>query len=592
MDPLRPHDPPAIGPHTLLARLGSGGMGQVYLGRSPGGRQLAIKVIREDFAQSGDAAARFRREVETVRAVRSAYTANLVDASLETVPYWLATEYVPGPTLTRVTGERGPLPPETCFRLFAALAEALAQVHEHGITHRDLKPHNIILSPVGPKLIDFGIARGAEQTALTRTGVAAGTPGYTAPEVITRNEVTFAADVFALGATIACAATGRPPYGEGSLESVVYRVVHGEVDVDGVEPRLAGLVRACTAADPGARPALSEVIGRCGVTSSLVDDPVYGAFAELGERAPEDVQAAAAAGLIPQRLVGAAAYTPTYAPTYVPPPQAPEPPRRRSRRGLWIGAAAGSVALGVAIGLVVALPDEGDRASGAGAAGAGPSGQPAAVSSGLPAGTPGPAGKQSGAPQSSESAAPTSAAPPAGPREEPKYIEATNPNRDFWSPAGGSGMGSCNMPSEERSEYFQAGIPAIANPAEGPVVTADGGGISFRLKYADPKLEKPYYVSVAVKPPHEIDPATGKASRFTNLGMGYTSTPVDLFAGGDPTKDVELKYPDDFRAVQDGKPYASAVPFHADPGNWTVIFYHVKGPKEYASVMCRGFTVR
>ncbi|EME96555.1 serine/threonine protein kinase [Streptomyces mobaraensis NBRC 13819 = DSM 40847] len=595
MDPLRPHDPPTIGPHTLLARLGSGGMGQVYLGRSPGGRQLAIKVIREDFAQSGDAAARFRREVETVRAVRSAYTANLVDASLESAPYWLATEYVPGPTLTRVTGERGPLPAETCFRLFAALAEALAQVHEHGITHRDLKPHNIILSPVGPKLIDFGIARGAEQTALTRTGVAAGTPGYTAPEVITRNEVTFAADVFALGATIACAATGRPPYGEGSLESVVYRVVHGEVDVDGVEPRLAELVRACTAADPGARPALSEVIGRCGVTSSLVDDPVYRGFAELGERAPEDVSAAVAAGLIPQRPVGAAgaaggAYTPTYAPTYVP-PQPPEPSRRRSRRGLWIGAGAGSVALGVVIGLVVALPDDGDRKP---EAGAGPSGQPAAVSSGLPAGTPGPAGKPSGAPRSSSSASapPTGAAPPAGPKEEPKYIEATNPNRDFWSPAGGSGMGSCNMPSEERSEYFQAGIPAIANPAEGPVVTADGGGISFRLKYADPKLERPYYVSVAVKPPHEIDPSTGKASRFTNLGMGYTSTPVDLFAGGDPTKGVELKYPDDFRGMRDGKPSAPAVPFHADPGDWTVIFYHVKGPKEYASVMCRGFTVR
>ncbi|MER5781416.1 serine/threonine-protein kinase [Streptomyces mobaraensis] len=586
MDPLRPHDPPAIGPHTLLARLGSGGMGQVYLGRSPGGRQLAIKVIREDFAQSGDAAARFRREMETVRAVRSAYTANLVDASLESAPYWLATEYVPGPTLTRVTGERGPLPAETCFRLFAALAEALAQVHEHGITHRDLKPHNIILSPVGPKLIDFGIARGAEQTALTRTGVAAGTPGYTAPEVITRNEVTFAADVFALGATIACAATGRPPYGEGSLESVVYRVVHGEVDVDGVEPRLAELVRACTAAEPGARPALSEVIGRCGVTSSLVDDPVYRGFAGLGERAPEDVSAAVAAGLIPQRPVGAAgaagvAYTPTYAPTYVP-PQPPEPSRRRSRRGLWIGAGAGSVALGVLVGLLVALPGEDDGKGGGKKAAVG---RTAGPSAGAPGGTTAPGAAQS----------------TAMPGPPPLYIEGVGNhaiNRDFWTPAKDSsrGEGSCALLTEERVENFQLAVTNADNPENHEM--SGKVKIQFRFKYANESVGKPYYVAVSVKPPHEIDEKTDKPFEGLmqdNHQLGYTSKPIDIFpksAGGWGSPFTELTYPDDFQEYFQGKLRNNAIPVGNDPGNWMVTFHHVTGPNNFKSIACDGFVAK
>ncbi|KNB51392.1 protein kinase domain-containing protein [Streptomyces caatingaensis] len=563
MEALRPQDPARIGPHILLARLGSGGMGQVYLGRSPGGRQLAIKVIRDDFAQNAEALARFRREVETVRAVRSAYTANLVDASLEAAPYWLATEYVPGPTLTQAMSGRGALPADTCFRLFAALAEALAQVHAHGVTHRDLKPHNIILSPVGPKLIDFGIARGAEQTVLTQVGSAPGTPGYTAPEVITRNEVSSAADVFALGATMAAVATGRPPYGPGSMESVTYRVVHGEIDVDGVEPALAGLIRACVAADPAARPGPGEIVARCGVTSSLVDDPVYGPLTALGEKAPGDLPAAVAAGFVPPPPVPPA-HTPTYTPTYVP-GMAP-----KRRKGVYLSVGAGAVALGVAIGVVFAWPDgggDGDRAAQAPAA---------------PSVTSGP-----------------SVAASQGPAKVPGFVEATDLNRDQWTPDEGDpyGLGRCAAPPQERAGgQFQAG--AVDAVTEKPGVMNGKVKISFRFKYAGPELPKPYYVSVAVKPPHDIDPDTGKPverPRTENRGLGYTSKPVDIApkdATGWGSEFKELTYPDDFRDVVGGKPAGRAIPVGNDPGNWTLLFLHVKGPKEYGIFDCRGFVAR
>ncbi|MFE5791164.1 serine/threonine-protein kinase [Streptomyces sp. NPDC056503] len=268
MDPLRSgQDPARIGDHLLLGRLGAGGMGQVYLARSPDGGLVALKVIRDEVVGHPEVSARFRREVATVRAVRGPHTARLVDASLDEAPYWLATEYVPGPTLRQAVGADGPFGAEEARGLFAALASALASVHAHGITHRDLKPQNVILAAEGPRLIDFGIARGPDDTALTRTGAAPGTPGFTAPEVLTRNETSAAADVFALGATMAYVTTGRPPFGEGPAEAVSYRAVHEDVDLPdapGADPGLRALIRACVAKDPADRPTVAEVIARCG----------------------------------------------------------------------------------------------------------------------------------------------------------------------------------------------------------------------------------------------------------------------------------------------------------------------------------------
>ncbi|MEU5985541.1 protein kinase [Streptomyces sp. NPDC047434] len=321
MDPLRPgQDPERIGDHVLLGRLGAGGMGRVYLARTPDGRNIAVKVIHEEIVGNREALARFRREVATVRTVRSPHTARLVDASLHEAPYWLATEHIPGPTLRHAVGTRGPFPAAECRALFAALAEALTDVHAYEVTHRDLKPHNVILSDTGPRLIDFGIARGADDTALTRTGAAPGTPGFTAPEVLLRNQVSPAADVFALGATLAYALTGRPPFGDGPAEAVSYRAVHEDIDLpdpaapetgDAPDADLIALIRACVAKDPARRPHLAEVIARCGrpegapLPPTLVDEPASTAPTPPRRRPP---WAALAAALALAAAAGTAAW--------------------------------------------------------------------------------------------------------------------------------------------------------------------------------------------------------------------------------------------------------------------------------------------
>ncbi|MFD9518488.1 protein kinase [Streptomyces sp. NPDC059979] len=569
MEPLREIDPTRIGAHALLARLGAGGMGQVYLGRSPGGRLVAVKVIRDEITGHPEALARFRREAETVRAVRSAYTANLIDASLESAPYWLATEYVAGPTLGHAVGRRGALPAETCRRLFAALAEGLASVHAYGVTHRDLKPQNVILGAQGPQLIDFGIARGVGATELTQDGQAPGTPGYTAPEVLVGDGAGAAADVFALGATLAYAATGRPPFGTGVAATVSYRAVHEPVDVAGVEPGLAALIEACVAKDPAARPDPAEVIRRCGVRDALVDDPVYGGLEALGEAVPLHEMRTQGPGL-------PYGYTPTRQVAGVP----------AQRRRTVLLAAAG-VALAVAGAVVVwNLPlgdrgGEGDRADGDGRSQS-PAGPTPGQTPGRPDQAPGgqtPAGQAPDGQSSPGAQSPVgpAASSPAGP---PTYIKQTAPNLDDYNPI----HGSCTRDAEELGILdFQDSMP---RGTDDPDLKAGKVRIGYRVKYA--LLDAPpFYVAVVVKPQHEVDENGRSTAVSDNRQLGFVAKARDLYEG-DELEWKYVTYPDDFSMQLNGKT-VKAPPLSQDPGGWTVVFRHATSDTEHKSFVCGGF---
>ncbi|MFF8289356.1 serine/threonine-protein kinase [Streptomyces sp. NPDC016309] len=261
--PLQADDPPVVAGYRLAARLGAGGMGRVYLSHTRGGRPVAIKVVRPELADDPAFRRRFRREVEAARRVRGAYTAELVDADTDGAPPWLATLYVPGPSLTGAVARRGPLPVAAVLWLMAGVAEALQAIHAAGIVHRDLKPSNVLLAADGPRVIDFGISIGADLSSYTATGSTVGTPHFMAPEQATAGEVTPATDVFALAQTAAFAALGEPLYGDGIAPVVLYRIVHEEPDLSRLPEPLRPLFARCLAPDPGERPTPAEVVEWC-----------------------------------------------------------------------------------------------------------------------------------------------------------------------------------------------------------------------------------------------------------------------------------------------------------------------------------------
>ncbi|MFD3552748.1 protein kinase [Streptomyces goshikiensis] len=266
MQPLEAGEPRTIGAYRLLGRLGAGGMGRVYLGRSAGGRTVAVKIVHPHFASDEEFRARFRREVEAARRVGGEWTAPVLDADPDAPVPWVATGYVAGPSLDRAVASHGPLP-EACVRAVGAgLARALVAVHGLGLVHRDVKPSNVMLTLDGPRLIDFGIARATDGTAsLTSTGVSIGSPGYMSPEQILGKGVTPAADVFSLGAVLAFAAAGRPPFTGDNSATLLYKVVHEppELGAIGSGP-LRELVAAClakTAADRPEPQVLADALG-------------------------------------------------------------------------------------------------------------------------------------------------------------------------------------------------------------------------------------------------------------------------------------------------------------------------------------------
>ena len=262
MEPLAADDPQQVGAYWLHARLGAGGMGQVFLGFSPAGRAVAVKVIHRQFARDPEFVRRFGREVEAARAVSGAYTAPVVAAGPGDDPPWLATVFVPGPSLAEVIARAGPLPEPAVWRLAGGLIEALQAVHAGGLVHRDLKPANVLLAADGPRLIDFGISRALEGAGMSVTSLIVGTPAFMSPEQAEGLPVGPASDVFALGSVIAFAATGAAPFGAGESSPIVvaYRVVHAQPDLSHVPVSLMDLVAACLAKKPADRPQLAQLM--------------------------------------------------------------------------------------------------------------------------------------------------------------------------------------------------------------------------------------------------------------------------------------------------------------------------------------------
>ncbi len=295
-------EPRRVGAYRLLNRLGSGQMGEVFLAASPAGRPVALKLVHPQLSADAVFRARFAQELNAIRRVVGGHTPALIDADPQAQRPWMATAHVSGPSLADAVESSGPLPEPVVWGLAAGIAEALAAIHAAGIVHRDLKPSNILLDRDGPKVIDFGVCRALDGTALTATGIRVGTAGYTAPEYAERGEALPAGDVFALGVVLAYAATGSTPFGEGTDARVLYRIVHApplEAALSCKDKRLRDLITACLDKDPHARPTPQEIlatVAEAADTSSAAMPSAVAARIARGDQETADLLARARAG--------------------------------------------------------------------------------------------------------------------------------------------------------------------------------------------------------------------------------------------------------------------------------------------------------
>jgi serine/threonine protein kinase len=257
--PLLQTDPSQVGRYRLVARLGAGGMGVVYLGVSQDGQQVAVKVLRPELADNPEFRARFGREVTMLTRVQGVCTVRVIQADTKGPKPFLVTEYADGPSLSEYIDARGPLNAGMLYGLATGLAEALAAIHAAGIVHRDLKPSNVLLTAGGPKVIDFGIAQALDTTSLTKTGITLGSAGFMAPEQLMGKAWT-PADIFTWAVTVAYAASGQPPFGTGPPDAIMYRIVHAAPDISAVPPGLRPLVEAALAKEPGDRPTAPQLL--------------------------------------------------------------------------------------------------------------------------------------------------------------------------------------------------------------------------------------------------------------------------------------------------------------------------------------------
>jgi eukaryotic-like serine/threonine-protein kinase len=329
-----------VGKYRLLGRLGSGGMGDVFLGQSPGGRLVAVKLIRADLAQNGDFRVRFAREVAAARRVGGIFTTPVVDADPDGPEPWLVTAYVDGPSLAETVEAHGPLPGDSVRRLAAGLAEGIAAIQAAGVVHRDLKPSNVLLAADGPRIIDFGISRALDGTGLTHTGSIIGSPGFMSPEQAEGQPVGPSSDIFSLGSVLTFATTGEGPFGEGLPSVLIYRIVHTAPNTAAVPGWIRPLIERCLAKDPAGRPSAEDVLAEVNrlapvaapATTGLAHPPTVTASAGSRTTGPQPGPGYAAPG-----------YGDSATPGY---PAA----RRRRKAGLfYVAAAAALVTAGLAV---------------------------------------------------------------------------------------------------------------------------------------------------------------------------------------------------------------------------------------------------
>ena len=386
---LHDDDPRRVGPYVLLGRLGSGGMGRVYLARSPGGRQVAVKVIRPQLADDAGFRARFAREVAAARKVGGLFTAQVVDADLDSPVPWLVTAYVPGMSLAEAVDRQGPLPAAAVLALAAGLAEGLNAIHAAGVIHRDLKPSNVLLAPDGPRIIDFGISSAVGATTTTGTGMMIGSPGFMSPEQAEGLPVGPASDMFSLAGVLIFAARGQGPFGTGDMAALLYRVVHGTPSLDQIPDKIRPLVSRCLSRDASLRPTASEFLAELSAAypsaADLTDWLPSRLFQGSGQHATEAVthpsvppgRAAAAAwpgsGLALATETASSAGPAAGGPGPAPPPgnggqgyRRPQPGPRRAR-WKWAAAAAAAACAAVVVAVVASLSSGHSPASAAGA---------------------------------------------------------------------------------------------------------------------------------------------------------------------------------------------------------------------------------
>jgi eukaryotic-like serine/threonine-protein kinase len=519
---LKQGDPRRIGPYRLIGRLGRGGMGHVYLGVSAGGRPVAVKVIRADLATDPEFRVRFAREVAAVRRVSGLFTALVVDADVDSGVPWLATAYVAGPSLAEAVTSDGPMAARPALALAAGLAESLSAIHAAGVVHCDLKPSNVLLSPDGPRVIDFGIscAAGPGKNAGPAAGVGwvTGSPGFMSPEQALGGEIGPSSDIFSLGAVLTFAATGRGPFGRGSRPEVAYRLVYGPPDLSEMPAGLRMLVERCLTKDPGQRPTADEVLDA----------------ANEGHPTPGWLPAAPLSALAPALYPGPAGYA---APARYAGPAA-RPSGRRWRRpltaaGVTSGVLAASVAVSFALGAV------GPRSPAARLA-------PRAAASPTPTASPTASPSAATAPGTRYPAGPGASSPARGPRAAivPAQVAADSPRPSRPPPSTASAAVS---PSASPSPVSPSPSPSITvspssagvspSPVPAPEITGsvtyrEGTWVYFDVQYADPGNDARGFGFMGVNGSRWMEATYPFSSPDEGIaGPGNIAYPLDLECG-------------------------------------------------------------